>query len=278
MHHHRILTMQDISCVGQCSMTVALPILTLCGMETCILPSAILSTHTGGFGTPAIQGLEAFVPNAMTHWKAQGLSFEAFYTGYLGNLTLVQQAMELAREISSTGGRVVVDPAMADHGKLYSGFDEPYVRAMAQLCGQAHVILPNLTEACLLTGTDYPQVYDEAFICTLLEKLHGLGAESIVLTGIGYQPGHTGVVVSQKGKLYHYEHSLLPRSYHGTGDIYAAAFVGCWLGGRSMEEAAAIAADFAGDCIRVTLDDPDYWYGTKLHCALPLLAHRLCRQ
>lgn len=278
MQHHRILTMQDISCVGQCSMTVALPILTLCGMETCILPSAILSTHTGGFGKPAIQGLEAFVPNAMTHWQEQDLSFEAFYTGYLGNLTLVRQAMELARQISSTGGKVVVDPAMADHGKLYSGFDGDYVRAMTRLCAMADVILPNLTEACLLTDTDYPIVYDEAFIRTLLEKLHGLGAESIVLTGIGYQPGHTGVVVSQKGQLSHYVHPLLPRSYHGTGDIYAAAFVGCWLGGRSMEEAAAMAADFAADCIRLTLDDPDYWYGTKLHRALPLLARRLADQ
>lgn len=275
MNHQRILTMQDISCVGQCSMTVALPILTLCGMETCILPSAVLSTHTGGFGKPAIQSLTEFIPNATSHWNAQGISFQAFYTGYLGSVALIDQAMGIGRSIVSAGGKLIADPAMADHGKLYSGFDDSYVQAMTKLCSMADVILPNLTEACLLTNTAYSDNYDEHFIRQLMEKLHQLGAKSIVLTGIGYTPGYTGVVVSQDGQIAHYEHPLLSRSFHGTGDIFAAAFTGCYLSGRSMEESAAIAADFALECIRVTEDDASHWYGTKLHCALPLLAKRL---
>lgn len=275
MNHHRILTMQDISCVGQCSMTVALPILTLCGMETCILPSAVLSTHTGGFGKPAIHSLSDFIPEAALHWQQQQISFQAFYTGYLGSIPLIEQAMELARQIASTGGKILIDPAMADHGKLYSGFDADYVQAMKQLCAGADVLLPNLTEACLLTDTPYPNSYDEAFVWEILEKLHTLGAKSVVLTGIGYRPGHTGVVISDMGQLDYYAHPMLPRSFHGTGDIFASAFTGCYLAGHSMTRAAAMAADFAYECIRVTQDDPTHWYGTKLQCALPFLAKQL---
>ena len=275
MPYRRILTIQDISCVGQCSMTVALPILSACGHETCILPAAVLSTHTGGFGKPAMTNLTSGMDAIWRHWHRQGITFDAIYTGYLGSVEAVRIVSELTKVLLAPEGILIVDPAMADHGKLYSGFDDSYVQAMTKLCSMADVILPNLTESCLLTNTAYSDHYDEHFIRQLLEKLHQLGAKSIVLTGIGYTPGYTGVVVSQDGQIAHYEHPLLSRSFHGTGDIFAAAFTGCYLSGRSMEESAAIAADFALECIQVTEDDASHWYGTKLHCALPLLAKRL---
>lgn len=275
MHYSRILTIQDISCVGQCSMTVALPILSACGQETCILPSAVLSTHTGGFSFPAITGLTDFLPEAMQHWQAEQITFDAIYTGYLGSTELIRRTEEILTATVAPGGKIIVDPAMADHGKLYTGFDQAYVEAMAHLCAKADVILPNATEAAMLTGTPYREDFDEGYIRTLTEKLHALGAKYVVLTGVGSCAEDTGVLVSGGGNVYRYSHPRLPRSYHGTGDIYASVFTGCWMGGKTMEDAAAIAADFACKCIEKTIDDESHWYGTKFETALPYLIHRL---
>lgn len=275
MYYSRILTIQDISCVGQCSMTVALPILSACGQETCILPSAVLSTHTGGFSFPAITGLTDFLPAAMDHWKKENIAFDAIYTGYLGSTQLIERTEEILAAMVVPGGKIIVDPAMADHGKLYAGFDQAYVEAMARLCTKADVILPNVTEAAMLTGTEYREAFDEGYILTLAEKLHALGAKYVVLTGVGSGPEDTGVLVSGGGEVHRYSHTRLSRSFHGTGDIYASAFVGCWMGGKSMAEAAAIAADFACKCIEKTMDDESHWYGTKFETALPWLIRRL---
>ena len=275
MKYNRILTVQDISCVGQCSMTVALPVLSACGQETCILPSAVLSTHTGGFSFPAITGLADFLPEAAAHWAAEGITFDAVYTGYLGSVELAARTEAIVDSVMASGGKFIMDPAMADHGKLYSGFDQAYVDAMKRLCAKADVLLPNLTEAALLTGSEYRESWDEAYVQLLVEKLHGLGAKAVVLTGIGRMPGSTGVLVSSGTNVFRYSHPRLERSFHGTGDLYAAAFAGCWMGGKSMEDAAAIAADFACDCIRNTLEDKAHWYGTKFETALPALVRRL---
>ncbi len=275
MNYRRILTIQDISCVGQCSMTVALPILSACGQETCILPSAVLSTHTGGFSFPAITGLTEFLPEAKTHWQKESIAFDAIYTGYLGSTELIRRTEEIIRSMIIPGGKIIVDPAMADHGKLYSGFDQAYVDSMRGLCAKADVILPNITEAAMLTGMEYREGYEEAYILSLVEKLHAMGAKYVVLTGVGSSEQNTGVLISGGGEIHRYCHPRLERSYHGTGDIYASAFVGCWMGGKTMVEAAAIAADFACKCIEMTMDDESHWYGTKFETALPYLIQRL---
>ncbi len=275
MNYRRILTIQDISCVGQCSMTVALPILSACAQETCILPSAVLSTHTGGFSFPAIRSLADFLPDTMAHWEKENISFDAIYTGYLGSIELIRCTEDIVAAMVTPGGKIIVDPAMADNGKLYPGFDLAYAAAMSQLCGRADVVLPNVTEAALITGMEYRETYDEAYIHTLVKKLHALGAKHVVLTGVGYEPGQTGVVVSGGETYFHYRHPRLSKSFHGTGDIYASAFVGSWMGGKSMEDAAAIAADFACKCIENTMDDPSHWYGTKFETALPWLIRHL---
>ena len=164
---------------------------------------------------------------------------------------------------------------MADNGKLYTGFDQAYVDAMRGLCIKADVIMPNLTESCMLTGMPYREEYDEAYIQEVLEKLHGLGCKCVVLTGVGYRPGETGVLISDGNNRSYYCHPRIGRGFHGTGDACASAFVGAWMGGKSMEEAARIASGFICQCIRNTMDDKSHWYGVKFETALPWLIGQL---
>ena len=273
--YKRVLTIQDISCLGQCSLTVALPILSACGHETCVLPSAVLSTHTGGFTGFTFRDLTEDMPAICRHWESAGIFFDAIYTGYLGSQRQIDYVKEIMAKTAAEGCIRVVDPAMADHGRLYTGFDMDFVEAMKSLVATADYVLPNLTEACLLTGTEYRSDYDRAFIDRLLQKLHALGAKNVVFTGVGYAPGRTGVVVSEEGRYGYYEHEKLPNSCHGTGDIYASAFVGSLLRGKTPLEAAGIAADYALACIRNSAGDPGHTYGAKFEPMLGELIEAL---
>ena len=275
MKYNRILTIQDISCLGQCSMTVALPILSACGQETCIIPSAVLSTHTGGFTKPHIRDISMDIPAISAHWQRENVAFDAIYTGYLGTKEQIDDVAQVFDALLKPEGKIIVDPAMADHGKLYSGFDMEYARAMGELCKKADVILPNLTESCLLTGCEYRESYDEAYIEDVLFRLHAMGMKKVVLTGVSFCPQETGVMLSDGAKTTYYRHKKLQRSYHGTGDIYASTFVGSWLGGKTMEEAMAIAADYACQCIEATISDENHTYGTKFESVLYKLIEKL---
>ena len=274
MAYHRILTVQDISCLGQCSITVALPILSACGHETCILPSAVLSTHTGGFGMPHIKDLTDDFAGILDHWQDQKFTFDAVYTGYLGNTAHMDYVKRIFDTMLAPGGVRIVDPAMGDHGKLYTGFDEKYASAMRDLCASADVILPNVTEACFMTGTPYRQELNEEYVSALMGKLEKI-APNVVLTGIGYNSNETGVMVSQSGKCWHYVHEKIPKSFHGTGDVFASAFVGAWQQGKSMTDAVAIAADYTAKCIEKTWKEPAHWYGVKFEEVLPELIKSL---
>ncbi len=263
MAYKRILTIQDISCLGQCSMTVALPILSACGHETCILPTAVLSTHTGGFGKPAVTHLEG--ADTVEHWKENGIRFDAVYTGYLGSTGAVETAMEAVDTMLAPGGLAIIDPAMADHGRRYSGLSEGYAEAMAVLCQKADILLPNITEAAMLTGLPYREILDEAYVAELLQ---GLSVPNAVLTGVGYAPGETGAAVREGERLYRYAHPRLGKSYHGTGDMFASAFTGARMQEKSLEQAVKIAADFTCKCIENTEKNPAHWYGVKFETAL----------
>lgn len=273
--YKRILTIQDISCVGQCSLTVALPILSACGLETAVLPSAVLSTHTAGFTGFTCRDLTEDMPAIQAHWKKEGITFAGIYTGYLGS---TQQVGYVADIFHTAGGEdcvTVVDPAMADNGSLYPAFDQAYVEAMKGLCGRAEYVVPNLTEACFLTDTLYRKDYDQAYIDTLVAKLLALGCKNVVLTGVSYAPGKTGVLVDGACGRSYYEHDLLPNSCHGTGDIYASAFVGALLRGKSAADAAKIAADYVLACITYTAQLDNHWYGAAFEPVLPKLIHSL---
>lgn len=268
MDYKRILTIQDISCVGQCSLTVALPILSACGLETAILPSAVLSTHSVGFRDFTFRDLTEDIPAIEHHWQQEGIRFQAVYTGYLGSARQIEMVQDICRNLLVPGGKKIVDPAMADRGELYPVFDIDFVQEMKKLVGKGDIVLPNITEASLLTDTEYREEYDEEYICGLVDGIHRLGAGTVVLTGVSYDAQSTGVLVSEQGKQTYYRHELLDRGCHGTGDVYASSFVGAYMHGKTVPEAARIAADYTLACIKNTLDDPDHWYGVKFEPVL----------
>ena len=198
----RVLTVQDISCVGQCSLTVALPVLSACGVEAAVLPSAVLSTHTGGgFAGYTFRDLTADMPAIAQHWQKEGFRFDAVYTGYLGSGEQITHVRHIMDTLLVPGGARIVDPAMADNGKLYAGFDAAFVEKMKTLAFSADILLPNITEAALLTGMEYRKEYDEAYIEELTAALHEKGVGTVVLTGVSYEPETTGVVVTGRRAL-----------------------------------------------------------------------------
>ena len=275
MLYKRILTIQDISCVGQCSLTVALPVISACGIEAAVLPSAVLSTHTAGFTGFTVRDLTEDMPGICDHWVKEGITFDAIYTGYLGSAQQIDYVTRIFRETGKEGCVTIVDPAMADNGKLYPAFDQNYVECMKRLVTQADFVVPNITEAAYLTDMPYQENYDIAYIDTILEKLTALGCKNVILTGVSYAPDKTGVVILEKGNYAYYEHEKLPNSCHGTGDIYASAFTGALMRGKSAFDAARIAADFVLACIHTTAKLDNHWYGAAFEPALPQLIEAL---
>ena len=268
MTYPKILTVQDISCVGQCSTTVALPIISACGIETCVLPGAILSTHTAGFTGYTFCDMTDEMPAIAAHWQKEGVCFDAIYSGYLGSSRQVDVLLSLYNTASTDRTVKIVDPAMADGGKLYPGFDADFVANMKRLCAKADYLLPNLTEACLLTDTEYRTDYDKAYIDAILQKLLDLGCKNVIFTGVSYREDKTGIAVCSLTDRSYYEHDFLPGSCHGTGDIYASAFTGALVQGKSAFDAAKIAADYTVACIQETANHPNHWYGAAFEPVL----------
>ena len=271
----KILTIQDISCFGQCSLTVALPILSACGIETAILPSAVLSTHTAGFKGYTFRDLTEDIPQINKHWISENIKFDGIYTGYLGSSKQIEYVINIFKTTIKENGLIFVDPAMADNGKLYPGFDDEYVKEMLKLCLVADYIIPNITEACLLTGVEYKEVYDKDYIDLIIEKLQNLGIKNIVLTGVSFKEGKLGIVVVENGNYSYYEHEKMPNSCHGTGDIYSSAFVGAFMKGKSAKLSSKIAGDYTVDCIKATAQDKEHWYGAKFEPVLGNLINYL---
>lgn len=273
----RIVTVQDISCVGKCSLTVALPIISAMGVEAAILPTAVLSTHTM-FKNFTVKDLTDQIKPITAHWKSENMDFSAIYTGYLGSFEQIDLMKEMFDEFKTENTVTFVDPAMADNGKLYPAFDEAFAKHMATLCAKADITVPNITEACFMTGMEYKTEYDEAYIKELLDKMAELGAKITVLTGVSFEEGKTGVMGydSTTGEYYYYSHDRLNVSYHGTGDIFSSTCIGAMMNDMSWKEAMAVAADYTAECIRLTLEDPsEPWYGVNFEQAIPYLLKRI---
>ena len=271
MNPLRVLSVQDISCYGQCSLTVALPILSALGIETPILPTAILSTHTSGFQGFTFRDLSMDLPSIVEHWKKERIAFDAVYTGYLGSSEDVAIVKALAAgELNR--GPLIVDPAFGDNGVLYGGFTDAYVASMRELCFHCDVMLPNLTEACALLGIPFVArpTMDEAK--DIAAKLVDHGAKSVVLKGIGQNDGETGVLVYDGKTFQTYFHHRLSKDSHGTGDVFASVFVGSYMRGLSVLDAATMACDFTYRCIQNTMDDESHAYGVKFEPLLGGLA------
>ena len=238
----RVLAINDISCVGKCSLTVALPVVSACGVTCDVLPTALLSTHTGGFEGYTFRDLSDEIPAVLKHWESLGLTFDFIYSGYLGNVSQIETVREIKRRFLKRNGKFIVDPVMGDGGKLYAHFDFHFVEKMRVLCEEADFILPNVTEACLLAGENYPL------------SIERLPAEKIVgiLRSPHTCPIVTGVEEGEENAVYYGESNgvsryALPHAkgfFHGAGDVFAAAFTGCLARGKSKKKAIELAANF----------------------------------
>ena len=282
----RIVTIQDVSCVGKCSLTVALPIISAMGVETAIIPTAVLSTHTMFQGF-TFRDLTSDITPIMEHWKKEGFKFDAIYTGYLGSFEQIDLMHSLFEQFGKSSLKIV-DPCMADNGKLYPGFTPQFAKKMAGRCADAAISVPNLTEASFLL--DIPYVgsgYDEAYIIDLLKKLAALGARQVVLKGIQFATdqktligvkGKIGIASynSETGKISWYFHRKMRQSFHGTGDIFASVMTGALMRGLSLEKSYALAGDFVVESIKKTLSHVDHNnYGVDFESAFPMLVRRL---
>ena len=265
----KIITIQDISCYGQCSITVALPILSAWGYETAILPSAILSTHTSGFKGFTVHDLSDEIPHIIDHWKKENIKYDVLYSGYLGEVKHIDLVLQIKNELLNKSGIFILDPVMGDNGKLYPVFNNDYVQAIKRLIKEANIIMPNITEAALLTNLPYKEDYDKSYIDQLLKGLVSVGAKKIVLTGVSYEKGTTGVVIYDENGYQYYKHQKIEKSFHGTGDVFASTFIGSYLNNNNLLKASEIAANFIVKCIENTIDDETHPYGVKFE---PLLA------
>ncbi len=283
----RIVTIQDVSCVGKCSLTVALPIISAMGVETAIIPTAVLSTHTmfNGF---TFRDLTSDIKPICDHWKKEKFHFDAIYTGYLGSFEQLDLMKTLIQDFSDNQTITIVDPCMADNGKLYPGFTQEFAFAMKDLCSKADIIVPNMTEASFMLGIPYKaEGYDLNYIKDLLQKLTNIGAKKVVLKGIVFsepQPeigdvtGKIGVMSYDKtaDKYEYYFHEKQPQSFHGTGDIFASVLTGALMNGKSLKEAYTLAANFVVESIKATLSHEDHnTYGVDFETAIPYLVKNL---
>ena len=273
----RIVTVQDISCVGKCSLTVALPIISSMGVETAILPTAVLSTHTAFKKGFTLHDLTGEIAPITAHWKSEGIDFDAIYTGYLASFDQIDLVKQMAKDFSDA--LLFVDPAMGDNGKLYYGFDEAFAKKMAELCAVADIIVPNMTEAAFMLGIPYvSEGYSEEYVKDVLRKLCAMGAKKAALTGVSLDASKTGVMAydSETGEFFSYYHDRIPVQYHGTGDVFASTCVGALMRGKSLEEALVVAADYTCESIRLTEAEPGHnWYGVNFEQAIPQLLKSL---
>ena len=267
----RVLTVQDISCLGKCSITIALPVISALGSETVILPTALLSTHSI-FENFTCKDLSDQIMPIAQHWKSQDVKFDAIYTGYLGTMEEIDMMKEIVRLFGGEDTLVIVDPAMGDKGILYPAFDEAYALKNKELCSIADIVLPNITEASFMTGLPYKEEYDEAYVKEMLQALHALGAKVSILTGVSLEPGKTGIMGydSRSDSYFSYQNEKIGAQFHGTGDLFASTFVGEVMKGLDWTDAIRIAADYTAHTIAVTMENPKkFWYGVDFETTIP---------
>ncbi len=276
MAQKRIAAIHDISGFGKCSLTVALPICSAAGIETAVIPTAVLSTHTGGFEGYTFRDLSEDILPIAKHWKSLGLKFDAFYTGYLGNTKQIDYVAETIGMLRDENSLVVVDPAMADNGKLYSGFKNDFPQAMLKLCRTADIIVPNITEAALLTGKTYmPLPHTADYINELLAALYKQTGAKIVLTGVSPADKKLGAAVFDGEKTDYVMGEKVPAFFHGTGDVFASVLTSALVNGKNLISAVQIAVGFTVGCIKRTYADGDTRYGVEFEKEIPNLIRYL---
>lgn len=274
----KLLTIQDISCVGQCSLTVALPVISAMGIETAVLPSAILSTHTGGFHGYTFRDLTEDIPAIKEHWKKENFKFDTFYTGYIGSIKQLGYISDLMDDLRKPESKIIIDPVMGDHGKWYNGFEQNFAKEMIKLCKKADVITPNLTEASFMLHEEFIEInHTKEYVERILRKMIDFGCKNVLITGINLEPGKLGIATinGETGNITYYSRESIQGTFHGTGDLFASCLSGAITLGKSLEESAQIAVDFTVDAIEKTKNPKEHWYGVNFEKALPGLIARL---
>lgn len=272
----RVVSIQDISCFGKCSMTVALPIISAMGIEACPVPTAVLSTHTGcNFTGYTYRDLTGDIPGIARHWKEIGLNFDAVSTGYLGSFEQIKIVSDFFDDFKTDSNLIIVDPVMGDKGEFYAGFNHEFAHEMRKLCAKADIMIPNLTEAALLLDEEYAgENYDEQFIRDMLLRLSEIGAKTVALTGVRFDEKSQGVMSysSETGEFFSYFKHDIPGYFHSTGDVFSSVLTGALVKGFDIGKALKTAVDFTVACINSTKDCMDtHWYGVKFEECLPML-------
>lgn len=267
----KAVTIQDISCFGKCSLTVALPIISAMGIETSVIPTAVLSTHTGGFTGYTFRDLTNDILDIAGHWKNLNLKFNAVYTGYLGSAEQINIVSDFFDDFRTDDNVIIVDPVLGDNGKFYAGFGEEFAEKMSGLCSKADYILPNMTEASFMLKIPYTENYNKEYAENILRKLSGLGCKTPVLTGVHFDNRKQGAVAydSLNDKFYYSFGDNIERSVHGTGDIFASVFTGAVTLGKDIQTVLDIAVNYTVECIKATIPYFDeMWYGSCFELCL----------
>ena len=274
----RVAAVHDLSGAGKCALTIVLPVMSALGCEVSVLPTAVLSTHTGGFTDPVVRDLTSDMLPTAEHWKREGARFEAVYSGFLGSaaqIGIVSEIFRMNREVNPEV-KILVDPVMGDHGKLYRTYTKEMADGMAELCKAADIIVPNLTEAYHLLGETYKEgPYEKEELGRILRALAAMGPETVVLTGVYFDGAEIGAACYDK-KTDTVDFVLCPRvpgAYHGTGDLFASVLLGSILNGLSVHDACGCAVHSVADAIAYTVNSgrTDTRWGVKFEKCLPNL-------
>lgn len=273
MRQKRVLAIHDISCVGKCSLTVALPIISAAGIECSVIPTAVLSTHTGGFTGYTYRDLTEDIMPIVDHWGTLDIKFDAIYTGFLGSFEQISIVSEIFGRMKDA--MKVVDPVMADGGKLYPIFGPDFPKEMRKLCEKADVIMPNITEATMILGEEYKEgPYTMDYVQGLLSRLADLGASKVILTGVYFDDEKLGAATYDRitGEISVYLSDRVPGYYHGTGDVFGSAVVAALMNNKSLADSMRIAVDFTVSSIKRTFDaGTDLRFGVNFEEGVPQL-------
>ena len=273
-----VAAIHDISGFGRCSLTVALPILSACGIHTACLPTALLSTHTGGLEGWSFLDLAGEMDKFTRHWAGLGLRFDGIYSGYLGGAAQVERLENFLERFGGDEVLTLIDPAMADGGRLYSSLTPELAARMTTLCSRAHIITPNLTEAAMMLGERYHAgPYSEGYIERLLHGLLSLGPRQVVLTGVCFDETALGAAcIDHDGKISYTFTKKLPGTYHGTGDVFASVLCGALLRDWPLPRAIELAVRYTHAAIERTHEaGTDTRFGVNFEMGLADLAARL---
>ena len=271
----RVAAIHDVSGFGRCSLTVALPIISSAGTETVVMPTAVLSTHTGGFTDFTYRDLTDDMRPITDHWKSLDLKFDAIYTGFLGSFEQQDIVIEFFEKFKTEDNLVVVDPVMADNGELYKIFTPEFAVGMRNVCSKADIIMPNMTEAALLIGEKYnPGPYTEEYIEDVLKKLASIGPDRVILTGVFFDDEHLGAAsyVHSVDEISYSFSKRVPGYFHGTGDVFGSALVAALMNNFDLHQASEIAVRFTTKCIQRTAEaKTDIRFGVNFEQTIPEL-------